>query len=156
MTEPQQDESAARIPEIVVLYCRRSVRPEGTVHDMVQTAGNYRVRVSPIACTSKVEPLFLLRVLASGTEAIEVVGCPEDQCRLAVGSQKAKRRVMWVRRLLEEAGLDVERVGMSHGVGLTEGDLLARAERRFRREANAETSASPPVPSVPGRSPKLP
>jgi hypothetical protein len=43
-----------------------------------------------------------------------VIGCPPDQCHNLLGSQRAARRAMAVRKALEELGVEGERIEMYH------------------------------------------
>ena len=38
--------------------------------------------------------------------------CPEGECRYVEGNLRAKKRVMWVKRLLDEIGLDGNRLSL--------------------------------------------
>ena len=117
-------------PEILILFCRQSV--DGTV----ELANSYRhlpglkVRLVVLPCSSNLEVRQIVKMLEQGADAIQIVACTEEACRFLVGSNKAERRVEYVRHLLDEIDFGAERVGLVRGMNLSEGELLDRAKER--------------------------
>ena len=56
--------------------------------------------------------LHLLRAIEDGADAVYVAGCLEGECHFLTGNLKAKKRVQYVKKLLEEIGIEPERVEM--------------------------------------------
>ena len=65
-----------------------------------------------LPCSSMVKDVFLLRAFESGSDAVIVLVCPEGQCRYLEGNLRAKKRVIWVKKLLDEIGLDGRRLSI--------------------------------------------
>jgi len=65
-----------------------------------------------LPCSSMVKDVFLLRALEAGSDAVSVLVCPEGQCRYVEGNLRAKKRVIWVKKLLDEIGLDGRRLSI--------------------------------------------
>ena len=66
--------------------------------------------------------IHLLRAIQMGADGVYVVGCLEGTCHYNEGNFRARERVEHVRRLLEEIGMDGDRVRMynlSSGEGPT-------------------------------------
>ena len=63
-----------------------------------------------LACSSRVEPIHILKAIENGADGVLVVACPESECKLIEGSRRAGKRVEQARRLLSEAGIEPERV----------------------------------------------
>jgi coenzyme F420-reducing hydrogenase delta subunit len=61
-----------------------------------------------------VKDVFLLRAFEAGSDAVVVLVCPEGQCRFLEGNIRAKKRVAWVRNLLDEIGLDGRRLSLTN------------------------------------------
>jgi coenzyme F420-reducing hydrogenase delta subunit len=64
----------------------------------------------------------LLRAIQKGADGAYVVGCLEGTCHYKEGNYRARERVEYVRTLLEEIGLEGDRVRMynlSSGEGPT-------------------------------------
>jgi coenzyme F420-reducing hydrogenase delta subunit len=70
------------------------------------------VRIIRTPCTGKVEVEYLMRALESGADGVLVAGCEEGSCHFIQGNLMARRRVDHVRKIIEEAGLDPDRVRM--------------------------------------------
>ena len=65
-----------------------------------------------LPCSSMVKDVFLLRAFEAGSDAVIVLVCPEGQCRYLEGNLRAKKRVIWVKKLLDEIGLDGRRLSI--------------------------------------------
>jgi F420-non-reducing hydrogenase iron-sulfur subunit len=78
-----------------------------------------------MACSSMVKDVFLLRAFESGSDAVVVMVCPEGQCRYIEGNIRAKKRVGWVKKILDEIGLDGKRLSLHN---IASGDIDAAAK----------------------------
>jgi len=123
-------EAGRRDPEIVVLFCRQSVARTVELADSYRHLPGLRVRLVALPCSSNVEVRQIVKILESGADAVQIVACPESACRFLVGSNKAERRVEYVRRLLEEIDFGPERVGILRGTNLSAEQLLEEARDR--------------------------
>jgi coenzyme F420-reducing hydrogenase delta subunit len=88
------------------------------------------VRLVVLPCSSNVEVRQLVKMLEQGADGIQVVACPEQACRFLVGSNKAEKRIDYVRRLLAEINFGAERVGIVRGTSLSAEQLLGLARER--------------------------
>jgi coenzyme F420-reducing hydrogenase delta subunit len=59
-----------------------------------------------------VDILHLLRAFEDGADGVYVAGCLEGECHFLTGNLKAKKRVQYVKKILEEIGVEPERVEM--------------------------------------------
>ena len=71
-----------------------------------------RVKIESIKqpCSSMVKDVFLLRAFEAGSDAVIAMVCPEGVCRYVEGNLRAKKRVAWVKKLLDEIGIDGRRL----------------------------------------------
>ena len=76
----------------------------------LQYPSNLRIVRTP--CTGRLEVEFFLKAFESGADGVLVAGCEEGSCHFKEGNLIAKRRVNYARKLLEEAGLEKERLRM--------------------------------------------
>jgi coenzyme F420-reducing hydrogenase delta subunit len=81
-------------------------------------------------CSSKIEVSYILRILESGADAVEIVACPVESCKFLVGSLRAERRVEYIRDLLRKIGYAPERVGISRGLSQSPRKLIDLARAR--------------------------
>jgi len=93
------------------------------------TQDGVHVRVKELPCTGKVDTQYLLHALEGGGRGICVVACSRGECTLAQGNYRAEIRVGTVRRLLEEIGVEPERVELLH---CSSEDAPARLEELVR------------------------
>ncbi|MDP7416727.1 MAG: hydrogenase iron-sulfur subunit [Desulfobacterales bacterium] len=119
-------------PEIVILFCRHCVGKDVTFTDSSRRFSDHTARWVIMPCSSKAEIDHLVKLFKHGPDAVQVVGCPEHQCRFLNGNIVAEKRVKQVSKLLDEIGFGSERIKMINGDGLTREDLLNMAK------ANAE------------------
>ena len=70
------------------------------------------IKVILVPCSGRVSPVYLLRALQDGADGIYVTGCMEGDCHFLTGNFKAKKRVQYIRKMLDEIGIERERVQM--------------------------------------------
>jgi F420-non-reducing hydrogenase iron-sulfur subunit len=85
-----------------------------------------------LPCSSMVKDVFLLRAFEAGADVVAVLVCAEGACRYVEGNLRAKKRVGWVKALLDEIGLDGRRLALFN---VTAGDTLAAEQ--FIRDASS-------------------
>ena len=76
----------------------------------LQYPPNIRIIRSP--CTGRLEVDFVLKAFETGVDGVLIAGCEEGSCHFQEGNYLAKRRVTAAKQLLQEAGLDPERLRM--------------------------------------------
>ncbi len=118
------------MPRIVVVYCRNAVSSAAELLEGPYTVKGLNAFFAALPCSSKIEPSYLLKILADGADGVLVVACPEGHCRFMVGNVRAEKRVNYVRSLLDKAKMGAERLTLERGENLTEKDLLSLAQRR--------------------------
>ena len=70
------------------------------------------VKVIQVPCSGRVDILHLLKAIEDGADGVYVAGCLEGECHFLTGNLKAKKRVQFVKKTLEELGIEPERVEM--------------------------------------------
>ena len=118
-------------PRIVVVYCHNAVSSTAEPREGSYKGKGFSAFFAALPCSSKIEPSYLLKIVADGADGVVVVACPENQCRFLVGNARAKKRIDYARALLDEAKMGAERVILERGGNLTGEDLLEFAKRRL-------------------------
>ena len=80
------------------------------------------VKIILVPCTGKVDVIHMLHAIQKGADGVYCVGCLEGTCHYNEGNFRCRERVNHVRMLLEEIGLEGDRVRMynlSSGEGPT-------------------------------------
>jgi coenzyme F420-reducing hydrogenase delta subunit len=70
--------------------------------------------INRLVCSGKLQVSTILKAFEDGADGVCVVGCPESECHNLLGSQRAARRVVAVRKALSELGVEAERIEMFH------------------------------------------
>jgi coenzyme F420-reducing hydrogenase delta subunit len=80
------------------------------------------IKIIRLPCSGKIDVMHLLRAFQKGADGVYVVGCLEGTCHYNEGNYRARERVEYVRMLLDEIGIEGDRVRMynlSSGEGPT-------------------------------------
>ncbi|MFC1529068.1 hydrogenase iron-sulfur subunit, partial [Candidatus Latescibacterota bacterium] len=78
----------------------------------------------------------------SGADGVMVAGCEEGSCHFINGNLRAKKRVEFAKKLLEETGVNPDRLEMYH-ISASQGPLFALKSREFTEriaDLNAKSS----------------
>lgn len=122
------DEFKPKIIAFCCTYCAYSA---------ADLAGSMRLKYSPfvriikLTCTGKVDPLFLLTAFEKGADGVFVAGCLEGECHFMEGNINAKKRVVQTKKLLEDVGVNPDRLEMYN--------LSAAMGKRFAEICNDMT-----------------
>jgi coenzyme F420-reducing hydrogenase delta subunit len=116
--------------EVVVLYCQQGLCDGEISSTWCSQASGLSVRAIMMPCSSKIEVPYILKILESGTDAVEVVACPEKSCKFLVGSLRAEKRIEYIKGLLEKIGFSPDRVGISRKLSQSKEKLLDIAKAR--------------------------
>ena len=63
------------------------------------------VKIVKVPCTGRVDILLILKAFESGVDGVYLAGCLEGECHFLRGNLRAKKRVQYVKGLLDEVGL---------------------------------------------------
>ncbi len=88
------------------------------------------IKVIQLPCSGRVDILHLLRAFEDGADGVYVAGCMEGDCHYLSGNFKAKRKVKYVKGILEALGIEPERVEMFN-MSSAEGPRFAQVAREF-------------------------
>jgi F420-non-reducing hydrogenase iron-sulfur subunit len=70
------------------------------------------VRIIRTPCTGRLEVEYYMKAIENGADGVLVAGCLEGGCHFIDGNLIAKKRVNAIRSILEECGIEKERLRM--------------------------------------------
>jgi F420-non-reducing hydrogenase iron-sulfur subunit len=84
-----------------------------------------------VMCTGRVDPAFIIEAFKDGADGVLVAGChkPAD-CHYLSGNFKAERRVMLLKKVMEQFGIEPERLRLEW-ISAAEGDKFASVVREM-------------------------
>jgi F420-non-reducing hydrogenase iron-sulfur subunit len=87
------------------------------------------IRIIRVMCSGRIDPIFILEALKDGADGVLVAGChlPSD-CHYISGNFKALRRIILLKKVLQDFGIEPERVRLEW-VSASEGDRFAAIVR---------------------------
>ncbi|MEA3432563.1 MAG: hydrogenase iron-sulfur subunit, partial [candidate division WOR-3 bacterium] len=68
------------------------------------------VRVIRVPCSSRINPLFILKALQEGIDGVLVAGCHPGDCHYISGNYVARRKFALIKSFLEYIGIEEDRV----------------------------------------------
>lgn len=105
------------------------------------------VRVIRVMCSGRVDPTFVLKALEAGADGVLICGCHPGDCHYQEGNYKALRRYLLLKRLIEEFGIEPERVKLEW-VSASEGERYAQVVKEFTEEIRKLGPFVPPIKAM--------
>ena len=68
------------------------------------------IRVIRVMCSGRIDPTFIPKAFLAGFDGVMILGCHPGDCHYQEGNYKALRRYRWLKRLLEQMGIEEERL----------------------------------------------
>ena len=88
------------------------------------------VRTIRMMCSGGVDPIYVIKSLLEGADGVLIGGCHPGDCHYQSGNLKARRRVAILRGILEELGLDPDRVWL-RWISASEGKRFAETMKEM-------------------------
>jgi coenzyme F420-reducing hydrogenase delta subunit len=120
-------------PQITLFYCINAFNDCASLSVLSGVA--FELKTVKMACSSMVKDVFLLRAFEAGADAVAVFVCPEGQCRYVEGNIRAKKRVNFVKKLLDEIGLEGRRLSL-HNVESGDTENTGKILRQILSDIN--------------------
>ncbi|MBN1764368.1 MAG: hydrogenase iron-sulfur subunit [Sedimentisphaerales bacterium] len=120
-------------PKIVGFLCR------WCSYTGADLAGTSRIQYPPnlaairVMCSGRVDPTFVVKALRDGADGVLIAGCHPGDCHYAEGNYKAMRRFPMLLNLLDQFGIERERVRLEW-ISASEGDLFAQLVKQFTEQ----------------------
>jgi F420-non-reducing hydrogenase iron-sulfur subunit len=86
-----------------------------------------------VMCSGAVDPVYVIKALLEGADAVLVAGCHPGDCHYLSGNYKARRRVVILKKLMEDIGLEDRRVRLEW-ISASEGQKFADTVNEMVKE----------------------
>ena len=92
------------------------------------------IRIVRVMCSGRIDPIFVIKALVNGADAVFIGGCHPGDCHYIQGNYFARRRINALKKILENFGLDrrlrMEWISASEGAKFAEvmKELVERAK----------------------------
>jgi F420-non-reducing hydrogenase iron-sulfur subunit len=83
-----------------------------------------------LPCSGRAEIIHLMKALEEGADGVFVAGCLEGDCHYQLGNLRAKKRVAYVKEILDKVGIGSERIAM-YNLSAGQGPRFAEIAREF-------------------------
>ncbi len=97
-------------PKIVVFCCN------WCSYAGADLAGTSRLKIKPYfrvirtMCSGRIDPTFIFHAFTQGADGVMVAGCHPGDCHYNSGNYKARRRIMLLKNVLPQLGIESERL----------------------------------------------
>lgn len=99
-------------PQIIAFCCNYCAYAAADMAGSARLSYAPNVKIIRFPCSGKVDVLHLLHAFESGADGAYVAACLEGTCHFMQGNLRAKKRVAYAKQLLEEVGIESERLQM--------------------------------------------
>ncbi len=99
-------------PEITAFYCLYCGYMAADTAGALGIQYPANVKFVRLPCTGKTDIRYLLEAFEQGADGVYVVACPVGNCHHVRGNERGRARVKRARKILDEVGLDGERLDM--------------------------------------------
>jgi len=123
-------DNETREPVIIAFCCHYCAFTAADLAGTMRQQYPSNIRIVRLPCTGKVFVNMVLEAFVDGADGVMVAGCEEGSCHFLEGNYRAKKRVEYAKKKLEEVEINPERLEMYH-IAASEGPLFARTAKEF-------------------------
>lgn len=99
-------------PEITAFYCIYCGYMAADTAGAMGVQYPANVKFVRLPCTGKIDIRYILEAFEQGADGVYVVACPVGNCHHVRGNERGRARVLRARQLLQDIGLEGERLDM--------------------------------------------
>lgn len=107
-------------PNVIVFCCNWCSYAGADLAGVSRLQIEPHFRVIRTMCSGRIEPEFVLQAFHNGVDGVMITGCHPGDCHYINGNYKAMRRYSFLKVLLQEFGIDTQRIRM-HFISAGEG-----------------------------------
>ncbi len=120
-------------PSIVGFFCNWCTYLAADLAGTTRMKYAPNVRVVRVMCSGRVDPQLILWAFHNGADGVLVGGCHPGDCHYQEGNYKALRRVVLLRKMLAQFGIEPERLRLEW-ISAAEADRLRDVVNEFSEQ----------------------
>ena len=110
-------------PRIVAFFCNWCTYTAADLAGVSRMKYAANVRTIRLMCSGRVDPQFVIDAFVQGADGVLIGGCHPGDCHYGEGNYKALRRFRFLHRMLEDLGIEKDRVRLEW-ISAAEGDKV--------------------------------
>ncbi len=130
MQEQRTERTDRQNPTIVAFFCNWCTYTAADMAGVSRIKYPPNARVIRVMCSGRIDPQFILEAFAEGADGVLIGGCHPGDCHYVEGNYKVLRRVVLLRRMLREMGIEDERLRLEW-ISASEGEKVARVVKEM-------------------------
>lgn len=122
-------------PKIVAFCCQNSAHEAGIMAEAFNMPKPGNLQMVKVPCAGKVDLDYMMNAFVEGADGVLVMACHSGNCKSERGNTYAKWRVDDLHRMMEEMGLEKERLGfvtLASNMGSGFSEALTSLERLLK------------------------
>ncbi len=136
-------------PRIVGFFCNWCSYTGADLAGVSRIKSAPNLRIVRVMCSGRVDPTLILHAFQLGADGVLVAGCHPGDCHYHEGNFKALRRILMLKRLLRDFGIDERRLRLGW-ISASEAEKFARLSVEFTEEIRALGPLAVPTTVPPG------
>ena len=117
-------------PELTAFTCAYCAYMSGDTAGAMRIQYPANVKVIKLPCTGKTDARYILSAFEEGADGVYVLACPIGNCHHVRGNERARSRVQYAAKLLDQIGIGSDRLGIFFLSG-GQGETFALAAREM-------------------------
>lgn len=123
-------------PKIIAFLCNWCSYAGADLAGVSRVKYPDNVRIIRVMCSSRVNPIHVLRCFQRGADGVLIAGCHPGECHYQHGNYYTRRRFILMRRLLEYFGINPDRLKLAW-VSASEGTKFADVIHKITEDIRA-------------------
>lgn len=117
-------------PKIIAMVCHWCTYTAADLAGTSRLAYPANVRLVRLMCTGMIDVKYVLKAFLDGADGVFIGGCHPGDCHYINGNLKAQKRIIGVRKIVEQFGFEPERLQLQW-IGASEGPEFQQKMTQF-------------------------
>lgn len=110
-------------PRIVAFFCNWCTYTAADLAGVSRLKHAPNARIVRVMCSGRIDPQFVLDAFSKGADGVLIGGCHFGDCHYQEGNHKALRRILLLKRMLQQMGIEEDRFRLEW-ISAAEGDKV--------------------------------